>query len=724
MNNNSYTAQDRGGKNNYEHYYTGMDTTMQQKLAFLGAHLLLDPNSRIADMGCGSGTGAYQLALLNPQINVIGVDINPESINFAKEHYKLPNLEFKIGDVSEPIFAQDPLDGILSSSTLHHIYTFNGYSINAVRQALASHLACLKNGGIFVLRDFVRPASEECIIIELYNNDDAELLSKFAQTARPLDERCGSGFFMEELGSHKKRSRRFRLPYKWAVEFVLRKDYREDWDVELLEEYCYFSPQQFSEEIRKAGGRLLCANPYYNPWIIANRFVNKFNFFDETGARLDWPATNFVAVAQKVETNDSLCFKERCPASKKSSFLQKSSFKMSDKGKDIVYDVIRRPFPVCDVLPWRIHEGRLRIVARHGYPRPITTAMPRGPVMIDNAQWGGYLIEPLTAMLNKKSKNENIADVLTQRAGINAKDILSIKSGPHFFPSPGGIDEVIFSNFVEIASPVKETFIPADISGFSTAGSVREFDAQNLLRAAQVGVLSEARLELGIHFLMTQLGLVKEAYFGEKPVIPNNNHKGKLKLKNLEQLLMLPPQSPYIKTKKSADYMRLVRSVFADQTIQNDEPLTLAEQELEFAIPNHSSVNTILAVPICAIPEIHVGLETRMLPVPQKQEHNARLLTLPAWRLEFGIKTIEDAKTKIAAHFKVDKNTISPLGAPYFPSAGITPERVYPFVVPVNINKNLPYDFVPLDEIKEKLFTMTDGHLLIAIARLLHALEK
>src|SRR6516162_10746050 len=99
----TYQAQDRGDADAYAQYFAGMDTTMRQKLAFVGAHFLLDPGSRIADMGCGSGSGTYQLALLNPQIRVIGVDINPESIRIATDKFKLPNLTFMVGDVAQPI---------------------------------------------------------------------------------------------------------------------------------------------------------------------------------------------------------------------------------------------------------------------------------------------------------------------------------------------------------------------------------------------------------------------------------------------------------------------------------------------------------------------------------------------------------------------------------------------------------------------------------------------
>lgn len=128
----TYDAQHRGTAGAYEAYHAGMDRTMRQKLAFVGAHFLLDPRARIADMGCGSGSGTHQLALLNPSIEVIGVDINPESVRYATDKYRLPNLRFVVGDTAEPVFAEDPLDGILSSSTLHRVYTFNGYSRAAV----------------------------------------------------------------------------------------------------------------------------------------------------------------------------------------------------------------------------------------------------------------------------------------------------------------------------------------------------------------------------------------------------------------------------------------------------------------------------------------------------------------------------------------------------------------------------------------------------------------
>ena len=730
----SYEAQHRGGAAAYEAYFAGMDTTMWQKLAFVGGHFLLDPGSRIADMGCGSGSGTYQLALLQPQIRLIGVDINPESVRFAAERYQLPNLEFRVGDAAEPLFANDPLDGILSSSTLHHVYTFNNYSRDAVRRALLSHLQCLREGGVFVLRDFVSPAREDYVLLDLPEREsrgptpaelcDADLLLRFARTARPLDKQAGPGFFVEEIDPPEPGTRRFRLSHKWAVEFLLRKDYRADWDVELLEEYTYFTAAEFADELARAGARLLNATPYWNPWIVANRFVGHFRLSDEQGRRLPWPATNFVAMAQRVRSGGGVRLIERRAAEKAPSFLQLTAMRDTSASGTQTFDLVRRPEPVCDLLVWRIAEGRLRLAARHGYPRPITCAVPRGPSMLEGARWGGYLIEPITAMVPRDATAETIAEIVLNRAVISRKQIVRIDPGLTYYPSPGGIDEIVKALFVEVAGPVSAHPLPAAISGLDTTGEVREFDAQHLLRAAHVGVLPEARIEINLYALMDRLGIPPDPYVGEAIQLPAD-HDGPVARADLDALLSVPPVTPFEPAPVLAGYLRLVRSVFAEHGERDGLPLALAEIELEFVLPRATSINTAVALPLVSnCGEPLVGLETRLLPAPQRAEANARLLTAPAWRLDRGVTSLHATRDFVAAKFGVASEAVTPLGAPYFPSAGITPERVHPFVVRFASDPaTLPYDFVPLSALRARLHQLRDGHLLVALLRITHALN-
>jgi predicted O-methyltransferase YrrM len=729
----SYDAQHRGTAGAYEAYYAGMDRTMRQKLAFVGAHFLLDPGARIADMGCGSGSGTYQLALLNPVIEVIGVDINPESVRFATEKYRLPNLRFIVGDAAEPVFADDPLDGILSSSTLHHVYTFNDYSRAAVRRAIASHLACLRENGVFVLRDFVSPPGDAYILLEFPDQpsrgdaiadlSDADLLVRFANTARPLDKDNGPGFFLEELDARVAGTRLFRVSHKWATEFVLRKDYRRAWDVELLEEYSYFTADEFVQELNAAGGRLLCAEPYWNPWIVKNRFEGKFRFLDESGNQLGWPPTNFVAVTQRVTKGASVRLAERRASQSRPSFLTMAAMRDTTSASGQVYDLVKRPNPVCDLIPWRRERERLRVAARYGYPRPITCAVPRGPAMIDGSKWGGYLIEPLAGMVPRGAAPEAIGRTVADRAMIAAETLGNVDTGLTYYPSPGGIDEVVTSLFIETLTPLPHHSLSAALSGFSTAGELREFDAQDLLRAAHVGALPEARLEMNLYALMDKLGIRPDPFIGEEIVLPATAAPAWLRRADLDDLLARPAASPYVLADKPSGYLRLVRSVFADQTKDEGRTRTLAEQELEFVLPRERSCNTVIGLPVLHAEEVLIGLETRHLPVPQIHEGDARILTAPAWRLDRQIETLDQAKSLLAASFSVPAGSIIPLGAAYFPSAGITPERVYPFIVRLSETAaEAPYDYVPLTQVKRNLHRLRDGHSLIAVMRLIHAL--
>src|SRR3954452_3867576 len=118
MKNGDYEAQGRGALAAYERYLAGMDSSMRQKVALTAAHLLCE--GRIADMGMGSGAGSEELASLYPALQVVGVDVSETMVELARAKYRLPNLEFHVGDIARPVFPPGSLDGIFDSSVLHH----------------------------------------------------------------------------------------------------------------------------------------------------------------------------------------------------------------------------------------------------------------------------------------------------------------------------------------------------------------------------------------------------------------------------------------------------------------------------------------------------------------------------------------------------------------------------------------------------------------------------
>ena len=120
-----------------------------------------------------------------------------------------------------------------------------------------------------------------------------------------------------------------------------------------------------------------------------------------------------------------------------------------------------------------------------------------------------------------------------------------------------------------------------------------------------------------------------------------------------------------------------------------------------------------------------MGIEHRHLPVPQLQEENSQLPAAPAYRLPKEIRNYSELKDYLLKidFFGSKILSISKLGEKYFPCPGVTPEQVYPYIVcPDNPSPELYW--VPLKSLFMNSDKLRDGHLLISIFRLSHALNK
>ena len=82
----------------------------------------------VLDIGCGNGAVAIDVAVERPNSNIIGIDINKESIKFArklKEKNSLTNINFKNGNI---IHKKDiNSDIVILSNVLEHIEDRNTF---------------------------------------------------------------------------------------------------------------------------------------------------------------------------------------------------------------------------------------------------------------------------------------------------------------------------------------------------------------------------------------------------------------------------------------------------------------------------------------------------------------------------------------------------------------------------------------------------------------------
>ena len=141
------------------------------------------------------------------------------------------------------------------SSVLHHVTSFNEFSVARVYLTPDRQVAQLKPGGVIIVRDFVIPDGPETVYLDLSATDGA--------AAGAIPELSGSALFehfsatwrssvnhdepvpFRRLPSTHPGFVRYEVALRAATEFVLRKDYRADWATEALEEYTYFTQSDF-----------------------------------------------------------------------------------------------------------------------------------------------------------------------------------------------------------------------------------------------------------------------------------------------------------------------------------------------------------------------------------------------------------------------------------------------------------------------------------------------
>ena len=714
---NTYSQQDRGSAAAYESYFAGMDSSMQQKVALTTAHFPV--RGRIADMGSGSGRGTFDLASLYDGLELIGVDINPVSVERAREKFQRPNLSYVVGDISQMVFPAGSLDGILDSSVLHHVTSFNNFEVARVLKTLDNQVAQLKPGGVIIIRDFVIPDGPEQVLLDLPLST-AALFEVFARDWRSSVNPHGPVPF-EMLDSPREGFARFQLTLRAAAEFVLRKDYRADWDTEVLEEYTYLSQAQFEAAFRERGLRVVTSRPLWNPWIVKNRFENKFYLSDLNERPLPFPPTNYLIVGEKVEGGEGVELNEsRNEELASPKFLKLSAYRHKESNE--VLELVERPHQTIDILPWVDDGGQILVLAKKDFPRPLINACA-DQLRLTGASLSGYITEPISAIIDGPPSREAIVDVLRERANLTEEDLLAIGEPHSYYTSPGGINELVLACLVEVRPrPTFTTSFP-NYTSFKSAGTVRELDAQQVLRASHVGGMFDARLEINIYRLLHDLQRPLGPWIGA-PIKPTPQE---FEIEADDAVLSPAPHAAFEAAQLPGPrFLSIREGTFLERTRSAE---VISEVAFEYVVPQQLSLNTVTAIPIVRTQRgTFVGLELHDLPAVQSFAGSSRIMTVPSWRLPRSVRNVGELPPFLAGalpkEFGVKVRNSWELGGSYFSSPGVTPEVVYPFVVEVNAADvaSSSLHFVDCNALISKLNELHDAHLLIAGYRLRHAL--
>lgn len=683
---------------------------------FTLSHLLLDEGAKVLDMGCGDGKLTYAMAVLSPKMRFIGIDKSKKTIRVAKEKYQTHNLEFKIGDVSSDLFEAESIDAIINSYILHQVFSNARYNERIITDTLRKQFTMLKNDGTMFIRDYAKPEGDDFVLLEMHDEEstsddladlcEADLLVWYSEHARPKqDPGCG-GFFLEELPPRFPRTRLFRLPYKWAYEFIMRKDNRNIWESSLPFEYTYFTVQEFRRELRALGARVQYSAPHWDDEHIKKHFDGHFRLLHVDGNPIGDPPTSFIAVSRKQPERASLNIKERRITQDETGLLEIKTLR--DQKDGTLTDVITRDKEFAEILPYRLDEDkRLFIYLHDGVVRGITNSVRRSGVNIDGREWSGHMLEAIS------TNYENILDlgIITAEStndfaksyiGLKAKKKSLLETGPFYYPDPNYIDERVHTFYLPIQDSNKRLAPKRKIleqHHFQAKGIIRELSAQNVLDAIAVGLIPNARLELQILSLMQHLKVKAENWISKDMNITAGEVTRTFKVRDfLKQISNSDKRFKEIAG--SAGQLRIINSIFVEEGQSQGGRTGISSENVDFVLSDEKTVNTAVVLPLTKSlkGDIHAGFMVKHMPIPQRFEGNGLSVSAPQFNIPKEITSYKLLKQFIAEKFGVTPDLVIKLGESYFSHIGITPQRIHPFAVtsPPKIFKTPGITFIPI----------------------------
>ncbi len=290
---------------NFRTYGNQMDLSMPMKINEISRFI---KKGTIADVGCGTGNLLFYLSQNFPESEVIGVDLSMEFLRHCEgQYYPNHNVYFYRKNASAMIFRPGTITTKIFSSILHEVYSYNGYSMKEARQALKNSYEELISGGRIIIRDGVKP--ENKIVYMKLNSRDGAIKSndmkklstegKFLKFAREFKKRQGVKYEIKTVDGEKY----YKVYISDAYEFMNKKDYAENWNIEINEVYGILTFRQYCKMLKNIGFKIASdSREILNPWIEKNRFSGKVSLFEMRNNKLlpiRYPNTHMVLVGEK-----------------------------------------------------------------------------------------------------------------------------------------------------------------------------------------------------------------------------------------------------------------------------------------------------------------------------------------------------------------------------------------------------------------------------------------
>ena len=252
---------------------------------------------QISDEGCADATLFIPLAADFQDSDLIGVDISNEFIARAEENIRqavFGNTFVSIvqANLMEKIFDDESITTTICNSTMHEVWSYNTKR-SSVDTYLQLKRAQLVLGGRVVIRDVIGPQDKDIIVLLRSYKDDYVHLKRFLKDFKHLREQDTVEEIIHDGVTY------YKMTMKLAGEYLLHKDYHDNWDSEVQEEFCHFDVDDWKEVLLSNNFKIVTIESYRSEWILKNRYEGEVGLFNENMEPISFPDTNVIVVAEK-----------------------------------------------------------------------------------------------------------------------------------------------------------------------------------------------------------------------------------------------------------------------------------------------------------------------------------------------------------------------------------------------------------------------------------------
>lgn len=663
--------------------------------------ILVPPESRVAVLTDRYGQAALACGNARPHWHITG---------FVPDTRSLLNIETQSAPTNVSYNTLRSLQNykphaVVAVGWAHRVFSDAKFHVPSFMKELRTLLGSMPENGQLLIQDFALPADHDRFVVMDWADDEAaEALMEYATLARADGPVHLRGFFIEELNVPRAGIRRFRLPYKWAVESYHR--WRLGIAPDAPYELTHFSLDEWSRYLEECGARVTYRAPHEATNSEKHIIEDVLQFYDEDDHPLPLPASTFTLVVEKIEREKGLAFYERRLSTDTARMLVIRDMPQQDDLLSPQDSVVEPTQSEDDVLPWYFdNERRLRVLVRTHVPRPVINRVARGTPNIDGRQWAGYLVEPLTMPHNpgdtgKTPDMEAVAAAITHFTRMPAEVVHSVAPGVHYYPAPSYLMQRVHG----VTARLKMTIPPEGV----TLPRCRVIDvlADDVLDAIACGLIPDGKLEILISKLMldvavkprvrAQSGLLIEQRESLKKIAVSSSVK---KLKSAEKV------ETYLNNDTKSN-IRAVRSVFVEDHAGPLGRVFGRFTELDYLLPGTLTSNVAVCVPYGRDPMGNFLLadDPQKMPVPHRMGDDTEMVLRPSFVLPDTVKTLDHVRLFLAHQLDVDPNDLYPLGPSFFVHPKISAERVYPFLYHTgNSGKHWRRGYRPRSRLKDLL---------------------